>query len=79
MKILLMLAGLLALQDDGVSKILEKHKAARPADKDLLFVRHDWEPSYEKAKARAAKEGRPVFLVVISNLNGYDNLYTGHC
>ncbi len=79
MRTLLALAGFLAVQDGGTAKILEKYSAARPAERELAFFRHDWEPSYEKAKERAAREGRPIFLVAISNLNGYDNLYTGHC
>lgn len=70
---------LLALQDGEAERILEKFSRVKPAEKDLAFFAHDWAPSLAGAKARAAKEGRPVFLVVVGNLNGYDNLYTGRC
>ena len=79
MTLSLTLALILGVQDDGSAGIVEKYKAARPADSDLAFYRHDWEPSYAKAKERAAREGRPIFLAVVGNLNGYDNLYTGRC
>ena len=70
---------LLALQDGEAERVLEKFARVKPGEKDLAFFAHDWAPSLAEAKTRAAKEGRPVFLIVLGNLNGYDNLYTGHC
>jgi hypothetical protein len=74
-----MLAFLLALQGSESDRVLDRYRAARPSEAALAFYRHDWARNFDEAKARAAKEGKPIFLVTVSNLNGYDNLYTGHC
>lgn len=66
-------------QESETERILAEFRSARPAETQLGLFRHDWAPTFEAAKKRAAAERRPVFLVAVQNLNGYDNLYTGHC
>ena len=75
----LLLAFALLAQDADVRRIMERAAAARPADADLAFYSLDWAPSLKDAKARAAKEGRPVFFVWVTNISGPDNFFTGHC
>ncbi len=60
-----------------VPKVLAKYRAALPDAKDLAVYQLDWAPTLKAAKARAAKEQRPILLMVVHN--SYGNLYTGHC
>ena len=78
MKPLLCALALLA-QEGETDRILRKVREARPSDDALAIYRHDWAPTWEEARSRAAKEGRPVFLVVNTNISGPTNFYTGHC
>ena len=66
---------LVALQD--AERILEKYREVRPAEADLDVYTIDWAPGLKEARERAAKERRPVLLVVVTN--SYGNLYSGHC
>jgi hypothetical protein len=70
---------ILSPQESDVQRVTEKFRKALPTDEKLQIYRHDWAGSLEAAKARAAREGRPIFLVTVGNLNGYDNIYTGFC
>ena len=63
--------------NSDVQKVLDKYQSARPQDKDLIVYRLDWVPSLKEAKKKAAKEGRPIFLAVVTN--SFGNLITGHC
>ena len=78
MKTLLCALVLLA-QEGETDRILKKVREARPSDDALAIYRHDWAPTWEEARGRAAKEGRPIFLVVNTNISGPTNFYTGHC
>jgi hypothetical protein len=71
--------GLLDAQitDSDVQKILDQYRLLRPADKDLAIFRLDWVPTLKDARERAAKEQRPILLLVVTN--SYGNLFTGHC
>ena len=71
--------GLLYAQapDGDVQKILDKYRLFRPADKDLAIFQLDWVPTLKDARERAAKEQRPILLLVVTN--SYGNLFTGHC
>ena len=79
MKTLLLLALALFAQDADVRKILDRAKEARPTEAELAFYSLDWAPTLKEAKARAAKEGRPIFFVWVTNITGADRFYTGHC
>ena len=63
--------------DGDVQKILDKYRRFRPADKDLAIFQLDWVPTLKEARERAAKEQRPILLLVVTN--SYGNLLTGHC
>jgi hypothetical protein len=58
-------------------QILDKYQAARPAANALAIYQLDWLPTLKAAKEQAAREGRPILLMVVTNT--YGNLYTGHC
>lgn len=64
-------------QDADVHKVLDKYRAARPDAKDLAIFQLDWTPTLHDAKARAAKEQRPIFLIVVTN--SFGNMHSGHC
>ena len=71
--------GLLHAQapDGDVRTILDQYRRFRPADKDLAIFQLDWVPTLKDARERAAKERRPILLLVVTN--SYGNLFTGHC
>jgi hypothetical protein len=60
-----------------VPKVLEKYRSARPGNKDLAIYTLDWVPTLKDAKKRAAKEKRPVLLLVVTN--SYGDVHSGHC
>ena len=61
----------------GVQEVLEKHRAVLPESDDLTVYRLDWVPTLDEAKEKAAREMRPLLLIVVTN--SYGNLYSGHC
>ena len=60
-------------------RILDAFSAARPAERDLGVFKLDWADSLKDAKARAAKERRPIFFVSTTQLKEAGNLRDGHC
>lgn len=73
MRLILALA---LLQDpDGFSK---KFEAARPTDAELAIYRLNWVAKFEDAKARAAREKRPLLLIYVTNITAGENFYAGH-
>jgi hypothetical protein len=60
-----------------VENVLDKYRSIRPQDADLAIYQLDWTPTLKAAKERAAKENRPIFLVVVRNAFG--DLASGHC
>ncbi len=68
--------GLPATDDPG-REILEKFQSIFPDDEDLAVYGLDWAPTLKVAKARAAMEHRPIFLIFVTN--SFGNIYTGHC
>ena len=64
------------LQRD-VQGVLDKYGAVRPKDADLAIYQLDWSPTLKAAKEKAAKGGRPIFLVLV--LNSFGNVCSGHC
>ena len=53
-----------------VKSILDKFQSVRPQETDLALYQLDWMPTLKAAKERAAKEERPIFLVVVTNSFG---------
>ena len=73
----LFLSGFVTAEDAGVKRILARYQAIRPAAKDLGMYRLDWADSLEVALKRAAKENRPVCLIIIHAK--YGDIASGHC
>jgi len=71
------LAGFVKGEDVDVKRILARYQAIRPAAKDLGMYRLDWADSLDEALKRAAKENRPVCLIVIHAK--YGDIASGHC
>ena len=63
--------------DGDVRTTLDKYRLLRPTDKDLAIFQLDWVPTLKEARGRAARERRPVLLLVVTN--SYGDLFTGHC
>ena len=74
---LLCLAEFVTAEDADVKRILARYQAIRPAAKDLGMYRLDWADSLEVALKRAAKENRPVCLIIIHAK--YGDIASGHC
>jgi hypothetical protein len=66
-----------AAVDKDVAKVLDQFRAARPDAKDLAIFQLDWTPTLKGAKARAAKEQRPILLIVVEN--SFGDMHSGHC
>jgi RNA polymerase sigma factor (sigma-70 family) len=66
-----------AAVSEDVPKVLDKFRAARPDAKDLAIFQLDWTPTLKDAKAKAAKERRPIFLIVVAN--SFGDMHSGHC
>ena len=60
-----------------VKGVLEKFESVRPQAAELVLYQLDWMPSLKAAKEKAAREERPILLVVVTN--SFGDLYTGHC
>lgn len=63
--------------DAHITPVLDKYHSALPAERDLAVYRLDWVETLDEAKRKAAREQRPILLIVVTN--SYGNLYTGHC
>src|SRR5262245_25436298 len=64
--------------DQGdVRSVLDKFRSVRPQAADLAIYQLDWMPTLKAAKEKAAKEERPIFLVVVRN--SFGDLRSGHC
>jgi hypothetical protein len=62
---------------EDVQKVLDRYRAARPEARDLAIFRLDWAPTLKDARAKAARERRPIFLIVVTN--SFGNMHSGHC
>jgi hypothetical protein len=57
--------------------VLARFKAALPPIEQLRVYQLDWAPDLKAAKERAAREKRPIFLIVVRN--SYGDMFSGHC
>ena len=73
----LFLSGFVTAEDAAVKHILARYQAIRPAARDLGMYRLDWADSLDVALKRAAKENRPVCLIIIHAK--YGDIASGHC
>ena len=69
--------GFTPVQDSDAQKILKRYDALRPGARDLAMYRLDWAASLQEARGRAAREKRPVLLVIVHAK--YGDLFPGHC
>jgi hypothetical protein len=60
-----------------VKSILDKFQSVRPREADLALYQLDWAPTLKEARERAARDERPIFLVVVTN--SFGDLFSGHC
>ena len=74
---LLFFAGFAFAEDSAAKRILAGYQALRPTVKDLAMYRLDWEDSLDSALKRAAKENRPICLIIIHAK--YGDITSGHC
>ena len=73
------LVGLPAVaQEAQVRRIQERVEAARPDEKSLAFYSLDWAMNLAEAKERAGKEGRPILLILNTNITAGTNFFSGH-
>jgi hypothetical protein len=70
-------AGAHGADQSDVKSILDKFQSVRPQAADLALYQLDWMPNLKEARERAAKEERPIFLVVVTN--SFGDLFSGHC
>ncbi len=69
--------GARAADQRDVQRALDRYAAVRPKGADLAIYQLDWSPTLQAAREKAAKGGRPIFLVVV--LNSFGNVRSGHC
>jgi hypothetical protein len=60
-----------------VKSVLDKFESVRPQAADLALYQLDWAPTLKAAREKAAREARPILLVVVTN--SFGDLYSGHC
>jgi hypothetical protein len=60
-----------------VKSVLDKFRSVRPQAADLALYQLDWMPTLKVAREKAAREERPILLVVVTN--SFGDLYSGHC
>jgi hypothetical protein len=70
-------AGAHGADQSDVKSVLAKFQSVRPQAANLALYQLDWMTTLKAAKVRAAKEQRPIFLVVVTN--SFGDLYSGHC
>jgi len=70
-------AGAQAADQREADRVIDRFQAVRPRAAELAIYELDWLPTLKEAKAKAARENRPVFLVVVTN--SFGDVCTGHC
>ena len=70
-------AGAHGADRNDVKSVLDNFHSVRPQAADLALYQLDWMPTLKAAKKKAARERRPIFLVVVTN--SFGDLYSGHC
>ena len=66
-----------AADQSDVKSTFDKFQSVRPQAPDLAPYQLDWMPTLKAARDKAAREGRPIFLVVVTN--SFGDMYSGHC
>ena len=78
--LVLLCAGALPAADEtaAVRRVRERFAAAKPDAQRLAFYSLDWAMTLADAKERARREGRPVLLVLNTNITAGTNFFSGH-
>ncbi len=63
---------------EPVQKVLDRFAAAKPGHEQLGFFTLDWAMNLSEAKQRAAKEHRPILLILNTNISAGTNFFSGH-
>ncbi len=63
---------------EPVQRVLDRFAAAKPGRERLGFFTLDWAMSLTEAKKRAAKEHRPILLILNTNISAGTNFFSGH-
>jgi hypothetical protein len=66
-----------AADQSDVKSVLDRYHSVRPQLADLALYQLDWMPTLKSAREKAAREERPIFLVVVTN--SFGDMYSGHC
>ena len=74
----IVLASSARAQNASAKLIQERFDAAKPDAKRLAFYSLDWAMSLEDAKERAAKEHRPILVILNTNITAGTNFFSGH-
>lgn len=60
-----------------VADVRAAFRAIYPTRAELAIYQLDWAPTLTSAKEKAAREQRPIFLVVVTN--SFGDMCSGHC
>ena len=71
-------AGSSQAQDVNALRIQVQFLEAKPDAKRLAFYSLDWAMNLKDAKAKAAKEHRPILIVLNTNITAGTNFFSGH-
>lgn len=74
---LLLSASFCTAQNAQAKDIFSRYGDLRPSELELAMYQLDWAESLEVALERAAKESRPVLLIIIHAQ--YGDIFSGHC
>jgi hypothetical protein len=69
--------GALGADRNDAEAVLKKYQSIRPTSTDLAIYSLDWAPTLNAALKKAAREERPILLVVVTN--SFGNITSGHC
>ena len=67
-----------AATPDAAKRIEARFDSAKPDEKRLGFYSLDWAMNLQDAKARAAKEHRPILMILNTNITAGTNFFSGH-
>jgi len=65
-------------QNAAAIQIQKQFDAAKPDANRLAFYSLDWAMNLKDAKARAAKEHRPILIILNTNITAGTNFFSGH-
>lgn len=76
---MLMTSGPAAAVAPAPDEILQGYRALYPDESTLGLYRLDWVRGLDAARRRSREEDRPVLLLVVRNISGGGDVFSGHC